>query len=237
MRIAHITDLHCNDFMSNYYKVDSIHRLNTVFNDVINREVDLIIFTGDYGDPSCLKDFFIAVRNRNIPYYLLLGNHDSVEELSAFINNDIMTDGFLLELNEKRHSILLLNSYTGTVSEAQITLLKSVLTESNKAVYIFIHHPIVDCGNTILDKKYPLENRDDLKRILHSFENAVYIFAGHYHNEYENISKNIRQYVTPSCMVQLAKSKWRIKLSSKKYGYRLIDINDQGIFTESIMFD
>ena len=87
-----------------------------------------------------------------------------------------------------------------------------------------------------MDKKYPLKNRIRLEALLHSYGKPVYVFAGHYHNSFEIRSKNIIQYVTPSAMVQLSKSRWKIKLGSKSFGYRLIEWDEHGLTTETVLF-
>ncbi len=50
-----------------------------------------------------------------------------------------------------------------------------------KKLLFFTHHPIINCGDTIMDIKYPLENRDIILEKLINTEKEINIFSGHYH--------------------------------------------------------
>ncbi|HOV14114.1 MAG TPA: hypothetical protein PK771_07515, partial [Spirochaetota bacterium] len=85
--------------------------------------------------------------------------------------------------------------------------------------------------NSLIDKMFPLKNRNILEDLLRKNTNPVFIFCGHYHNEYEVIKNNIKQYVTPSGIVQIKKDSNKLEIDSLKYGYRIIEINNNNICT------
>ena len=233
MKIAHITDLHFNDFISDYYKIDSRKRAEIIFADAISRNIDLVMLTGDYGNPSILAEFLKLLKENTIPYHFSLGNHDEIESFMELNDHNKFYTSILIENTD----IILLNSHKGIIDDEQILWLKSVLLRTSNDILVFLHHPIINCGNTIMDKKYPLINRKEIEKILHTINNNLYVFAGHYHNDFKNISKNIMQYVIPSSIVQLSKSKWKIKMESKSFGYRIIEKDKDKLSTESVIFN
>lgn len=60
---------------------------------------------------------------------------------------------------------------------------------------IFVHHPILDCGNSTMDRKSPLKNRDQVRQILENFAGEVTVFCGHYHNLHTQKAGNITQHL------------------------------------------
>ena len=235
--IAHITDLHQNDFLSNYYRADSAAHVQRVLGDAIANKADCVVLTGDFGDPAQLKNVIDSIKSFGLPYYLSLGNHDDSDQIVPYIDASIQNPRFFSRMHINGHYALILNSHMDTIQDEQMRWLESELSACDGPVCLFLHHPVLDCGRTIMDKKYPLKNRKAVSRLLYDHSHPVYVFAGHYHNEFYTASKNIIQYVTPSCMVQLLNSRWRIKLGSRSYGYRLVELNGREVATRTIMFD
>ncbi len=100
---------------------------------------------------------------------------------------------------------------------------------------MFLHHPILRI-ETPVDKAYPLKNREELKSILLNFKNNVTVFCGHYHMNDEQNFKNIKQYTTQSMSFQLIKNATEIEVDNLNFGYRIIEISNDGIETELIKF-
>jgi 3',5'-cyclic AMP phosphodiesterase CpdA len=121
--------------------------------------------------------------------------------------------------------VLYLDSSKGIIEQEQLKWLNDSLIKNQKDILTFIHHPIVDCGNTVMDRMYPLRNRSDVYNMLRDSGKKVYIFSGHYHWEQEVLAGNIKQYVTPSLLYQLDKNADILRIGSKNFGFRVINIS------------
>jgi Icc protein len=110
--------------------------------------------------------------------------------------------------------------------------LNETISRTNLDIIVFIHHPILDCGNSVMDIKYPLLGRTNIIRMLVESGKRVHIFCGHYHTDFTTVFKNIIQYVTPSTLYQLKMHSEKLEIESERIGYRIININGTVIETE-----
>ncbi|MDC7124998.1 MAG: metallophosphoesterase, partial [Spirochaetales bacterium] len=76
-KIAHITDMHLDDEMSEYYKTDTFKNAQNIIEDLIKRNIKYVIFTGDNGKPDKFTKILQILQKNNINFYITLGNHDN----------------------------------------------------------------------------------------------------------------------------------------------------------------
>jgi Icc protein len=106
----------------------------------------------------------------------------------------------------------------------QMTWLKGQCSSSAAPILLFIHHPVLDCGNMPMDHFYPLRKRDFLRDYLLSLQRPVHIICGHYHANHEQRLQNINQLVTLSTYVQLKKTGTILEMDGRDIGYRILEI-------------
>lgn len=182
---------------------------------------DRIVITGDVAED---EENFKLILNKlqgicaNIKY--VIGNHDPMNGFEIFNQKRQYfmdyVEGFL---------VLYLDSGKGIIDDDQLQWLNNLLINNQKDILVFIHHPILDCGNTVMDKMYPLMNRSEVYNILQNTGKKIYIFCGHYHWEQKVQSGNITQYVTPSLLYQLDKNADILRIGSTNFGCRVINIS------------
>ena len=235
-RIAHITDFHFDETFPIENGVDAHKNWKTVLADLLKRNIDQVICTGDIGDHAAIKPFLQSLASSGFTPMITLGNHDTFSEVNQFYTNNLNQGKSELYYSFKNdsYSYIFLDSSPDEVSQAQMEWLQSELS-TNLKVLLFIHHPILDCG-TILDQRFPLKNRTELKELLQNYSKEVYIFCGHYHMQDERTEGNIHQHITPAVSYQVAKSPDNIEISNKEFGYRVIEIDDGSVSSDVILF-
>lgn len=238
MKYAQITDTHVNDFMSNSNNVDGLERLKVIISDIKNRKINSVILTGDYGEPEDFDNIIELLKSNSLDYEYILGDHDELEIYNRReeVINKVKVDGLYYSSIREDTLYMFLDTRLDMVEQGQLDFIDSTLNIStHKRVVIFSHHPIFDCGNTTMDRLYPLNNREKVSNILKKYNNQITIFTGHYHNNYCIKEGNITQYVTMSSLMQVEKFTEKIVLDSHEFGYRIIDIG-KDIKTEIVSF-
>lgn len=233
-KIAYITDIHLDEKFPLDIGVDTRKNWRTILNDISSRGIDEIIFGGDIGERAANKWFFESLRPYSIA--ITLGNHDYYDEVIRHYSFGVVEKRTeLYYCQERDHcKCLYLDSSSGAISQEQFDWFKrELLTE--KSIVIFIHHAILAVDAEV-DKLYALEGRNSIKGELSHIENTVTIFCGHYHFEDIKSNGNIRQYITPAGSYQVQKLTNEIKVNNDTFGYRIIELNREGINTELILF-
>ena len=236
IRIAHITDIHLNDEMSGYYKTDSVKNTNIVADDILRRNIKYAFFTGDNGDAGAFKKILQKLESNGIKVCFTLGNHDDSREALPLLSDFHLGKCFFYSFDIGDMQILFLDSGNEKIDRKQLSWLRDTVRTVKKKL-IFVHHPLLNCEETILDEKYPLRNRAEVVELLEETDEEFIVFAGHYHNEYSKKRGKIRQFVTPSCQLQYAKSRDAISVETFNFGYRIISADPDSVKTEVVMFD
>ena len=234
--IAHITDLHLGEQLPADHGVDANKHWERLLQDVVNRGVQEIMYSGDLGEIESAPWFFETVRQSKLKFDMVLGNHDAFSEMREYYNHPMnQNESELYYSTESQDlSCIYLDSSTGKISQAQLFWLKNQLT-SKKRIVLFTHHPVLDCG-TILDEQFSLENRTEVFDVLSAHDKSVTIFCGHFHmDDYQTLG-NIEQFVTPAGCFQLHKHKTEIQIDNTWFGYRIIQIDGADISSEVIRF-
>jgi Icc protein len=241
VRIAQITDLHLDDFLAEYYKVDTRKNLVAVLSHIKQDNIAGIVVTGDLGDIASSEWLFSHLVGTGLPFEFILGNHDKIEHYSGldFLKTKIKPSGLFFTASFGWGDWIFLDSRTGEIDQDQLKWLTAVIKErkATENLIVFVHHPILDCGNSAMDREQPLRNRDQVRGILEEFKGEVSVFCGHYHNSDCRKSKNITQYLTWSCLMQLRLDSEEIQLENREIGYRVIELDEQGMKTWPVLVD
>jgi len=235
-QIAQITDLHLDDFLSKHYQVDTRKNFLNVLDDAQSKGIDQVVLTGDLGIPESLEWLFAQLSSRRLRFEVILGNHDTFSDFADLgsVASKKKPGGLYYTATVGGEECLFLDSSSGTVGEDQKSWLKRELGRRSGRVVVFVHHPVLDCGNTTMDRKYPLTNREEVQKIFEDSGLEVVVFCGHYHNRHEQTRGRITQYLTTSLVVQLEREAEEITMESKNIGYRVIEFSPKAVATEFI---
>ena len=241
VRIAQITDLHLDDFLADYYNVDARNNLVQVLSHVKQNNITGIVITGDLGETTSRVWLLAQLAETGLPFEFIFGNHDEIEQYTDLdiLKLKLKPSGLFFTASLGEKDWVFLDSRTGEIDQAQLKWLETVIQEwkAEEDLIVFVHHPILDCGNTAMDRKNALKNRDQVRKILEEFKGAVRIFCGHYHNNDERQRKNITQYLTGSCLAQIRFEAEDVELENKKIFYRVIEFDETGINSWPVLVD
>ena len=225
--IAHITDLHIEDPISQKYKIPTKERLERILRDLKKEKITSIICTGDLGTKESTSYVFEQLQFASLT--LTLGNHDSFMNVSPYYSKGAHydTQKIYSSIEDKYYKYIYLDSSKGYIDAQQISWFRKELL-SLKPIILFLHHPILN-AQPILDKTEGLKHRNELRNLLTNIPNKVTIFCGHYHMEHESHYKNIYQFITPAISVQIDKA--NCKINPTVFGYRIIELNKNNLFS------
>lgn len=238
MLIAQITDLHLNDFLAAKFNLDTCSNIEIIFSDLAAKSISRLVITGDLGSIEKINWLENQLfKKHNFEVDTILGNHDKIELImnTRLVDLKNIQDGeyyFSKIINE--HKVLFIDTSKSKISDKQLLWIEEQV-ENHENVIIFSHHPILNC-NTAMDKAMAMINRDELTDVLKSTNKKVTIFCGHYHSTHLINQNNITQYVCPACIMQVFSQDDKIKSGSFDFGYRIIEILDEGVSTETNMF-
>jgi 3',5'-cyclic AMP phosphodiesterase CpdA len=239
-KIAQISDLHIDDFLAKKEKIDTRKNFEETLRLAHSRGVSEVILSGDLGVPEAYEWIFETIRSYGFDFQVVFGNHDHRADFQKF---DFLTvlmkeDGlyFSKRIEGLQSECIFLDSSAEEIGAIQLEWLMRQLAGSREPLVIFIHHPILDCGNTVVDRFYPLKNRDAVRQILSAAKREITIFCGHYH--YRNFQEiregSLRQFVTPSTAGQIKPYGEKIEPDNSYIGYREIWIADKKLQTEVV---
>ncbi len=236
-RIAHLTDIHLDDGLAIAHGVDTRAHLCAVLADLARRGVAEAVLTGDLGESEALDWLFSTLSSAGISCRVLLGNHDNLQDYRTrpaarelFVGDvrchAVTADGFLQ---------LYLDSSEGFIDSAQLDWISARCTAADRPLLVFIHHPVLDCGGTTMDRLFPLEGRDALRDLFLAVPHPVSILCGHYHAVHEIHTGNITQYVTASTYAQLKTNTECLEMDGVAFGYRLLELDNGVLRTCSVL--
>lgn len=193
----------------NEYKPDACICLGDLIEDTFNHDKDIKNFTYIWN----------KLKNINVPFYSVLGNHDlrtmnSRSELEGIMRLKNAT--FSFDLNDYHFIILTtdiredLNGKDGGIyksqclSENEIKWLKDDLSKNELPCIIFTHFGLAEdkqIGNYWFENEMQaglLSNREKVKEIIKSYNNVIGVFSGHQHWTKQLQENGINYYVVGS---------------------------------------
>jgi Icc protein len=233
MLLAQITDLHIDNTVPELSHIDARANALAVLDSLQKQGVRQLALTGDHAETYQGTEWFLEqVEQRGFQYRVILGNHDVFE---PYLERNLLQPHpyFFEEMEGFR--IFFLDSGNYWVDPVQLAWFKEGLASTSLEILVFIHHPVLDCGGTMMDTRYPLQNRDEVRQILVDNGREIGLFCGHYHTDAIIRQDNITQYVTPSTLYQLKKYSERPETDNENIGYRIISL-ENGKFETKIAY-
>jgi len=195
MKLIHMTDPHLVAPPAELMSLDGRDRLARAVASVntAHADAELCVITGDlahWAEPGAYASLKVILSDLNVPWHLLIGNHDTREALGdAFPDLPWSPDGFLhYALDVSAGRFLVLDTLdpgkpSGRLCEARLRWLRDQLTRSladKLDVYLFLHHAPMDVGIHGADA-IKLANGADLAACLRGFHHVKHLFMGHLH--------------------------------------------------------
>ena len=229
IKFVQVTDVHLSvgsEFSKNVLK-NAVEDINK------QQNISFVVFTGDnidIADEENLKEFVSIVKKLNIPYYVVLGNHDvyKAKKMSKVHYFEILRscdsirrqnkpnykfskDGFVFLIVDGAKEVI--PGPAGYFRKDTLDWVDKMLTKNKKkTVIIFQHFPIEypdgAAGRLKTHKTYKVE---EYKQILDKHDNVLAILSGHFHVNSENMKNGVYHISTPS-------------LLSVPHSYKIIDI-------------
>jgi len=243
LKIAQITDFHFDDFLAQKFRLDTPSNFETILSDIESSDFDLLVLTGDLGAVERYPWLVEKLRDAKLPFQVILGNHDKAagkrEALleAGLLNADFLHgDEYYYSHKGEGRRLLFLDSGSGEISANQSAWLKAELSSAGEAgAVIFVHHPVLQCG-TMMDVSMGLRGREELQALLLESGKEIALFCGHYHFTHETAHGQVRQYVTPACIMQIRSGDGAILSDSFDFGYRIIELSASAAATSTKMF-
>ncbi|WKK66253.1 metallophosphoesterase family protein [Lutimonas zeaxanthinifaciens] len=229
-KIAFICDLHLDEKNPEIYGVDPKKNWKQILDDIKQRNINDIIFGGDIGASTAYAWFFKSLEPFN--YEIIMGNHDTYQDASNYYRRGIDKSVLFFSKNLAGYKFIFLDTSAKVLSKNQLIWLSEELRTDLKIV-IFIHHPVLGV-DTPIDSKHPLQNRNEVLKVLAASQKNIDIFSGHYHMNDERIYGKVRQVITLSSVFQVIKEADEIEIDASFFGYRIITFGEESISSETV---
>jgi 3',5'-cyclic AMP phosphodiesterase CpdA len=193
-KVIHITDIHIVPEGQVVVGMDPNKRFSQVIDSVNQKHgnADLCVISGDLTDRGDFASYELVSKHLaklNVPYRLMLGNHDNRTEFRrAFPHVHLDDHGFVqswADLGDIR--LIFLDTKddahagTGILCSERIDWLSSQLEEAtHQRIILFMHHPPKSLGVVWFDNMM-LENPMEFWDLLARHPNVEHIAFGHLH--------------------------------------------------------
>lgn len=225
IKFIQVTDTHYisgNEFRKNVLDA-AINDINTL------KDVSFVVFTGDNidkADPDYLKDFVRIVNKLNVPYYLIIGNHE------VFKNGDLSKSRYMEIIKENNFFYhpkepnykFKKNGFKFLIADGAKEVIpgsngyykqdtldwieKELYRHPNMPTVILQHFPLVPPKDMATHSTYKAENYLEM---LNRHNNVIAVISGHYHINGEQMKDGIYHISSPT-------------LLNEPYQYKIIDI-------------
>ncbi|SEL95747.1 3',5'-cyclic-AMP phosphodiesterase [Acinetobacter sp. DSM 11652] len=234
--IIQITDTHLMDHPDTpFVQINPEQSFHAVINDILNRyqDIDAIIHTGDLAQvphEATYQRYLSFMKNLNIPFYQIPGNHDDAEYFPFAAPDPIPA-----VLTFGTWKIVLLNSAVphkvdGWIKAEQLNHLSMILQETqHHPVILACHHHPLEMKSKWIDR-HILKNSDQLTQIMAEYQHIQAVIFGHVHQDSLNVWKNIQFLSTPSTSVQFKPKTEDFAFDDLAPGYRSLLLKTDGSF-------
>ncbi len=241
MKIVQITDIHIDHPDENPFRIDVRRNFQHVLKAARAVDAEYLVITGDLCFAEGVADIYQWVYEQleaqDIPYDIISGNHDNTRLMAKVFQREHMISGdelYYARMLNKR-LCLFLDSSKGKHSDNQLKWLKRQLKNADGPVIIFTHYPPMLAGVPFMDKKYALQDRVRLQKILQSYSSNLMIFCGHYHVEKTLLYENMIIQITPSCFFQIDPAEEDFKVDHHRIAFREIN-NQNGTISSNVKY-
>src|SRR5690554_3139552 len=234
MRIIHISDLHIGEENEDTHNIDTRKNFSTLLSTITKHNFDILVIGGDlaYSTGSKTIYSYIAQKLKAIhqQVFIIAGNHDKKELLAQHFPTAFPSKKLYYTIKIEGKKLIFLDSSNRYIDTEQLSWLTKEL-QNEKDSIIFMHHPPLLAEVPHMDKKYPLQNRDELTRILYSHPYPLTIYCGHYHCAKTIQSQNITVHICPSNFYQINDNSQLFKIAHTHIGFQKISIQKKTIHT------
>lgn len=188
---------------------------------------DGVIITGDLthnGDHAAYKKIEKAIKTIKSPVFVMSGNHDNPEKITQLLTN------YTQPLNLDNWEIIALNSVQKNKISGKIET-QNLEIQNDKFYLIALHHPPIPMEST-WDDTLSLENPKVLWQMIKDKEQIKGIIWGHAHEEKRTLKKNGEN----NCELLSCPSTAFSFNNTKKYGFRKIELNDDGTLKTEVIW-
>lgn len=229
IKFIQVTDVHLSS-NNNYIK----NVLKSAVQDINSQQgIAFVVFTGDNIDTASeenLRTFLTITKKLNVPYYIVLGNHDVYKSagLSKTRYFEIIRQYKWFNSQRKPNSKFTKNHFdfyivdgakevipgpAGYFRKDTLAWLDKQLTKKSKRPsVIFQHYPLVypdGVGNRI--KTHKTYKADEYLAMLDKHPNVLAVISGHLHTNGETMQNGVYHISTPS-------------MAALPHSYKIIDI-------------
>ncbi len=229
IKFVQITDVHLTADNEYSKKV-----LDSAVKDINNQQnVSFVVFTGDNIDTATetnLKAFLSIANKLNVPYYIVIGNHDVYKSggLSKVRYFEIIHQYKWLSAQRKPNYKFTKNHFNffivdgakevipgpgGYYKESTLKWLDKQLSKnSKKPAIIFQHFPLVYPENSEKRlKTHKTYKAEEYLEMLNRHDNVLAVISGHFHTNSENMQNGVYHISSPS-------------MHNLPHSYKIIDI-------------
>lgn len=220
VKFVQITDSHFSNTGTDYSQKEvgeSQDVLKKTIKDINSiKGLDFAVFTGDNIDTANEADLklFLSIANQlNIPYYVVIGNHEvfksqnlDKKEYMAVVrkyskscrpkaaNYEFSRNGIVFLVVDGAKEVI--PGPAGYYKKDTLEWLNKELTKyKNNEVVIFQHFPVVE---PYYNRSHTTYNVKDYEAVLAGHDNVIAIFSGHYHANAEVKKDGVYHVSTPA---------------------------------------
>lgn len=245
MKLIQITDTHVGRPGQRIHGVDPRAQLEACVADINAHHADaaLCLVTGDLVNEGAADEYenlAPVLRALNVPFRVMVGNHDARENLRrAFPDTPFAAGGFIQSVFEVPGGRLLLldtlrvGQPSGELCDRRLAWLSAELSACTDQVYIAMHHPPVPIGMKLLDGM-ALSNAEDFWQILapHCARVRMIVF-GHAHRPVSGVYNGVAFAGCPATAHQVSlelgqPSGARLTYNHEPPCYAVLEIGERG---------
>ncbi len=184
---------------------------------------DGVIITGDLthnSDHASYKKLEKAIKLIKSPVFVMAGNHDNPQKIEQLLTAYTQT------LNLDKWEIIALNSVQKNKVSGKIET-QNLEIQNDKFYLIALHHPPIPMEST-WDDALSLENPKVLWTMIADKPQIKGVIWGHAHEEKRVLKDNLELLACPSTAFSFN--------NTKKYGFRKIELNDDGTLKTEVIW-
>ncbi len=224
-----ITDIHLTPDGEPAFGVDTWEQFRMALQAGLRSKPEAGILAGDIcfreGSEETYGRVATLLGKTGIPWYPASGNHDDSEMMAqAFgLERDLQKGKLVYQREIAGATMAFLDSSSGKVDAWQLNWLRK-----NPSPVVVLHYPPVPAGVRYMDHKYPLENREEARRMLLS-AGVRLVISGHCHSGRFLFDGNMTVHLVPSTWYRMDPDSRNFSILGHEPGWGLLRIPAAGL--------